>query len=177
MPDRPSLLQRLDRTRIPMLAAHAILGVVFIEYGMAKVGHPIEFLKQVREYHLFPETPSYFINLTAVVLPWIEIVCGVLLLCGLFHRAAGTVVVVMLLVFTSAVFIRAVGVYQREDIGFCQIQFDCGCGAGVIVICKKLLINLGLIALSMVVLVSKARLAMPGAVRSCHAPGSADEAF
>lgn len=155
----PSLLKRIDQTHVPILIAHAVLGVMFIEYGVIKAGHPVEFLKQIREYHLFPESPPYFINLTAVVLPWIEMVCGLMLLTGLWHRAAGAVTLLMLVVFTGAIFVRAVGVYQQGDDPFCTIEFDCGCGAGVILICKKLLTNSCLVALSLIVILSKARLA------------------
>jgi len=59
--------------------------------------------------------------------------------------------------FTTAIFVRALGVYHDTGIAFCAIEFDCGCGAGVINICKKLAENVTLLVLSVVVVVSRFR--------------------
>jgi hypothetical protein len=36
---------------------------------------------------------------------------------------------------------RAVQVHAAGDIAFCDIQFDCGCGTGEVVVCYKLVQN------------------------------------
>ncbi len=140
-----------------MLAARLIVGGVFLWLAFSKLADPILFLKNVREYHLLPESPPIFINLTAVALPWVEIVCGVLLVIGLWIRPAALIALGMLLAFTPAIFARAVGVYNAGGIAFCAIEFDCGCGTGAINICKKLGENSSLILLSLVAVLSQSR--------------------
>jgi len=163
-------LQRIGQTRVPLLVAHAVLGVVFIEMGAHKWMDPMEFLKQLRQYHLLPESPPYWMNLTAIVLPALEVVCGLALLCGLWVRSAGAMALGMLVVFTVAVTIRAVGVYHDTGQPFCSIAFDCGCGAGVIAICKKVPENVGLIILSLIVVASRTPLASLKPLVSPSAP-------
>lgn len=113
-----------------------------------KFKEPADFLKSVRLYGLLPENPPVFLNTTAVLLPWIELVGGVFLIAGVLRRGTAGVVCGMLIVFTTAILIKALGIYGAEDIAFCDIAFDCGCGSGVVVICNKLLYNGSLIFLS-----------------------------
>jgi len=158
MTENPSLLKRIDNTHIPMLLARLIVGGLFIYLAIHKVGDPVKFLKDIREYHLLPESPPYFLNLTAVAMPWVEIICGVLLIIGFWIRGAASVVLVLMVWFTGAIFLRAVGVYHAGDIAFCGIEFDCGCGSGVINICRKLVTNASLITLTVIALASGSRL-------------------
>lgn len=158
MTESPSLLRRIDNTHIPMLLARLVVGGLFVYMAIHKVDDPVKFLKDIREYNLLPESPPYFLNLAAVVLPWVEIICGVLLIIGFWLRGAGSVVLVLMVSFTGAIFLRAIGVYSEGGIAFCGIEFDCGCGSGVINICKKLLTNLSLIGLTVIALASRSRL-------------------
>lgn len=158
MTSAPSLLRRLDDSHVPMVAARLVLAYVLIRYGLVKIVEPVEFLKQIREYHLFPESRPYFMNITAVVLPWVELICGVLLVLGVWFRGVGITFLLMLMAFTPAILARAVGVYNSGDIPFCEIAFDCGCGVGLINTCEKLSQNIGLAVLCVVVIFSKSRL-------------------
>lgn len=144
-----------------MIVARLLLGGLFIKMGVSKLGHPVKFLKDIREYGLLPEAPVFdslnLINLTAIALPWIEILCGVLLIVGFWLRGSSLVLGLMLAFFTTAIFLRAVGVYNEGGIAFCGIEFDCGCGAGVINICRKLAENLSLLGLCVIALLSRSR--------------------
>ncbi len=157
MSESPSLLRKIDSTHIPMLIARMVLGNLFIYYGLHKVGDPVDFLKQIKEYNLLPLDPPEFINMTAVAMPWIEIVCGNLLIAGFWIRGSALTILGMLMVFTSAIFMRTVGVYGEGGQAFCDIAFDCGCGSGVIVICKKLAINMSMMGLALIALLSRSR--------------------
>ncbi|UCD28996.1 MAG: hypothetical protein JSV03_00490 [Planctomycetota bacterium] len=53
--------------------------------------------------------------------------------------------------------VRAIGIYQTGGIPFCDIEFDCGCGGGVVNVCRKLPENTFLLLLSIVVLLSRSR--------------------
>jgi uncharacterized membrane protein YphA (DoxX/SURF4 family) len=81
------------------------------------------------------------LNLMAVILPWLEIVCGVLLLVGLAVRGTALVVLVLLLSFTGLLFNRAWTMHEVQSIPLCAVRFDCGCGTGEVLICRKLAEN------------------------------------
>lgn len=146
--------RRIDDSGIPLLLARAVLGLTFIYMGGHKLGDPIDFLKLVRQYQMLPETPAIFLNSTAIVLPWLEIVSGVALLLGLRHRGAAACIALMLCVFTPAILLRALRMLNDDGGSFWDIKFDCGCGAGEVIIWQKLLSNTGLLALAVFALLS-----------------------
>jgi uncharacterized membrane protein YphA (DoxX/SURF4 family) len=153
----PGVIRRLDQTGLPLLAGRLVLGGMFIYLGYNKAIDPVGFLKLVREYPMVPESTPVLLNLIAVILPWLEILCGILLIAGVAVRGNAVLMLLMLAVFTGAVALRTVGIYNAEEIAFCAIKFDCGCGVGEVFICKKLLENSGLLLLSLLVLLSQSR--------------------
>ena len=153
----PSLLRRLDDTHVPMLLARLIVGGYFAYLAVQKIADPVDFLKDIREYNLLPESVPLLFNLTAVTLPWIEVLCGLLLVAGLCVRGSASVILALMIFFTTAIFIRALGVYGQGGTAFCAIEFDCGCGSGVINICNKLATNLSLTGLTVIALLSRSR--------------------
>jgi len=152
-----SWLRRIDETGVPLLFARVILAATFLYMGSMKVGEPFDFLKQIRQYQMLPETPPIYLNATAIVLPWLEIVAGAALLIGLRFRGAAAAIALMLLVFTPAILIRALHIQAEKGISFFDIVFDCGCGSGPVTIWTKLLANIGLFTLAMLALVSRSR--------------------
>jgi uncharacterized membrane protein YphA (DoxX/SURF4 family) len=174
-------LRRADRTGLPLLAIRIVLGLMFVYMGANKLADPILFLKAIRQYQMLPETPGVYLNTAAVVLPWMEIFAGTALLLGLHIRGAALAIVIMLGVFTPAVYMRALEVQRETPQSFFDIQFDCGCGSGVEVIWSKLLMNTGLFVLALGALLSKSRrfcLSMPFErrgipTRFCHFCGYA----
>ena len=107
--------------------------------GLHKTLHPVEFLKLVRQYDILHH--HLLLNFVASTLPWFEIFCGLLLLCGIAVRGAALLLVAMLIPFTLAVFLRALALQKSGGLPFCAIRFDCGCGAGEVLICRKLAEN------------------------------------
>ncbi len=123
------------------------LGGVFIFMGLHKAfPHPEAFLKLVRQYDLV--TSPLLLNSISAALPWFEVFCGLLLLAGIAVRGAALNVVVMLVPFTLMVLKRALIIAAASGIPFCAVKFDCGCGAGEVFICHKLVENLVLLLLS-----------------------------
>jgi uncharacterized membrane protein YphA (DoxX/SURF4 family) len=183
----PSLVARLDRTGVPLLVARVLLGFMFIWMGAAKTGYPelilkktghwkapaagevphfgpmelggpINFLKLIKEYDMFPDYAWRLMNLTAVAMPWVEVLCGVLLVLGIGIRGAAGVLLALLLMFTTMIVIRGLRLYHTGAYPtFCAINFNCGCGAGNVFICRKIPENLGLIALAAITLASQAK--------------------
>jgi uncharacterized membrane protein YphA (DoxX/SURF4 family) len=116
------------------------VGALFVYMGLSKAFDPVGFLKLVRQYDL---PVHYFVlNFISVVLPWLEVVCGVLLLSGVAVRGTALLVLLMLVPFTFVVTQRALEIASANQIALCAVKFDCGCGAGDVFICVKLVENL-----------------------------------
>ncbi len=63
------------------------------------------------------------------------------MLLGVAVRSSALVLTLLTLAFTALVFRHALALYALGDVAFCDIRFDCGCGAGEVFICWKLLEN------------------------------------
>ena len=126
--------------------ARWLLGAAFLDLGLNKALHPVEFLKLVRQYELVQD--PLWLNSIAAALPWFEVFCGILLLAGVAVRGSALMLLLMLLPFTLVVLQRALAMQAALAVPFCAVKFDCGCGTGEVLICRKLLENAGLILLS-----------------------------
>lgn len=122
------------------------LGGLYVYMGLSKAMDPVGFLKVIRQYELVQHHLA--LNAIAGLLPWFEVFCGVLLLAGILVRGAALISFLMLLPFTWAVIVRAWHMHTGQGLPFCAIRFDCGCGAGEVLICKKVLENTLLMAMS-----------------------------
>ncbi len=124
-----------------------LLGALFVYMGFSKALHPEDFLKLLRQYDL--TTQPVVLNTIAACLPWFEVFCGLVLLAGVAVRGTALLLVLMLVPFTAVVLHRALGVASLQHIAFCAVRFDCGCGGGEVLICRKLVENAFLILLSL----------------------------
>ena len=106
--------QNLRRYRVVESVIRVVLGLVFLLYGLDKISQPDVFAKSIANYRLLP---AVFINLMAVVLPWIEVLCGLLLISGQWIRSAALVSGFLLVVFVIAVSITLVR----------GLDIHCGC--------------------------------------------------
>ncbi|HNY29588.1 MAG TPA: MauE/DoxX family redox-associated membrane protein [Fibrobacteria bacterium] len=88
-----------DRTRILFLARF-FLGLLFVGASLDKIVNASPFSDTVLNYSILP---SPTVNLFALWLPVLELVCGLLLLSGIWSREAGWLVAGMLLMFLVAV--------------------------------------------------------------------------
>jgi uncharacterized membrane protein YphA (DoxX/SURF4 family) len=96
------------------LAARLILGGVYIYASWDKILHPAAFAEAVFNYQILP---SQLINLMALVLPWLELILGLLLLSGIWMSGAVLGVNLLMVVFLSAlIFNTARG-----------LNLSCGC--------------------------------------------------
>ncbi len=91
-----------------------ILGGLFIYAGALKIADPVVFAGNVAAYAILPTFGNY---LVAATLPWVELICGVLLLTGYRLRAGATLIILMNLVFTVAL---ASAIIRG-------LEIDCGC--------------------------------------------------
>jgi uncharacterized membrane protein YphA (DoxX/SURF4 family) len=138
--------QKSSKADILALLARWWLGAVFIYMGLNKAVQPEMFLKLVRQYDVV--TNPWLLNGIAATLPWFEVVCGLLLVTGIAVRGAALMLVTMLVPFTLLIIHRTLMIASAQDIAFCAIRFDCGCGNGEVLICRKLVENALMIVFS-----------------------------
>lgn len=108
---------KLLKTNGPTVAywlARIILGLIFVYSGVVKIAEAQLFVMAVENYRLLPDFLAPFM---AVILPWVELVAGVILLGGVRALPAVTLINLMLLVFIAALSIS----YARG------LNIDCGC--------------------------------------------------
>lgn len=84
------------------LLGRLALGIVLILASIDKALKPAAFAEAIYNYQLLP---GQAVNLTAIVLPWLELVLGSLLLTGFWLRGAVALSTVLLTVFFSALLI------------------------------------------------------------------------
>lgn len=158
MSDSRSIFRRLDEFTIPFpLIVRLFLGGMFFYMGVNKIVGSVAFLKHVHLFEMLPSDPPYYLNATAIVLPWLEVLCGTALILGVWIRGGATQIALMLCVFTPAIFMRALAIHNADGTPFLDIEFDCGCGGGPVIIWKKLLENTGLFLLALFALFSQSR--------------------
>lgn len=94
--------------------AQFALGAMFLAAALAKLGDLNDFANQVNHYRL---APVAWVNVIAMVTPWIELLTGLSLVLRVKPRAGALVALVMMIVFTIAV-----GAAWARG-----LDFRCGC--------------------------------------------------
>jgi uncharacterized membrane protein YphA (DoxX/SURF4 family) len=105
--------------RWTLLALRVILGAIFIYSGYVKLREPWAlFAMNIDSYQILP---FRFVEPAARVLPWFEIVIGLMMVAGIWMRLSASVLSLTLVIFFSAM-VRAKLAGQ---------QINCGCfGSG-----------------------------------------------
>jgi uncharacterized membrane protein YphA (DoxX/SURF4 family) len=131
-----------------VVAARLLLGLTFIAASIDKIAEPTLFAKAIANYKLISGWP---ILLAATFLPWLELLCGLLVLSGLYLRGSSLLLFALLTAFTVAVI---TGLIRGLDI-------SCGCFTLDPEVNKigwhKVLENIGLILTSVFLFYSQAR--------------------
>jgi putative oxidoreductase len=107
-------LDALLSNRFFHLTTRLILGITFIYASWSKIVSPAEFAKILYGYSLLP---AEIINLVAIVLPFVELVCGLALVSGIYTRSSTLIIVFLLLIFIVALSTNLIRGHE----------FDCGC--------------------------------------------------
>lgn len=76
------------------------LGLLFVFASLDKIAHPAAFAQAVANYQILP---AALVNPAAILLPWIEAVCGLALACGVLPRGAALVIAGLMAVFLAAI--------------------------------------------------------------------------
>lgn len=81
------------------LICRLILGGVFIYASIDKILHPAAFAEDIYNYKILPDV---FINLTAIILPWLELLLGACLILGVWLPGAAFLCNLLLVTFFGA---------------------------------------------------------------------------
>lgn len=92
-------LKQVLFNRYVILSIRVLLGVVFIWASIDKIAHPGGFAEAIYNYRMLP---YWAINLMAIVMPWLEMICGIFLILGILWRGAAFMLGVLLAVFIVA---------------------------------------------------------------------------
>jgi uncharacterized membrane protein YphA (DoxX/SURF4 family) len=157
MSTEPGLVRQFSRSDAMIVLFRLVIGGLFIYMGIVKAMAPVTFLKLIRQYEMFPDSVWWLLNFTVATLPWIEILCGLLLILGVNLRGTALLIMVMLAVFTPMIFLRGQAIHAKDHLSFCKIYFDCGCGAGVVNFCWKMAENIALFLAALCILLSRSR--------------------
>lgn len=155
MSTEPGLVRRFYRSGAPMVFCRLAIGGLFIYMGIKKAMEPVTFLKLIREYEMFPDGLWWLLNFTAATLPWVETLCGLLLILGVARRGTALLIMAMLSVFMPMILLRGLGIHNAHDTPFCSIYFDCGCGAGIVNFCWKMAEDIALFFAALLILLSR----------------------
>ncbi len=110
---RPKLFKRIREKS--GLILRWILGLIFVWAGTVKILNPEDFL--VSLYGFEVALPEFVLRLTTVVLPWVELLCGLAVLFGIWIES-----VLLLLSSLLVVFILATGQAWARG-----LEISCGC--------------------------------------------------
>ena len=90
------------------------LGAIFVAAALPKIADPPSFAHMIYNYRILPAS---LINITALTMPWLEILTGLALILGIWTRPARTIIAAMLLIFIVAIAFNL----ARDN------AIDCGC--------------------------------------------------
>lgn len=91
-----------------------IIGGIFLVSGLAKISDPVRLIFTLRDFKLFPEI---IVPFTAIYLPWLEFILGLLIIVGLLYRTSSLMLACLNFIFMLAI----LSVIVRG------IEVDCGC--------------------------------------------------
>jgi len=96
---------------LPFVCARIFLGGIFVIASLDKILNPGAFAEIIHNYQILPDA---FINLTAIILPWVELLLGLFLVIGLWLPGAALLSTILLVVFWGSLLfnlIRGLDVY------------------------------------------------------------------
>lgn len=128
-----------------LLIFRVLVGFVFLYAGAQKINSPAIFAESINAYKLLPEV---LINFSAVFIPWLELISGLMLIFGIAVRENSFIISSLLMLFILLIVISI----------FRGLEIDCGCfgDSNVNPIgFKKLVENIVLLLMSILLIAGK----------------------
>lgn len=97
-----------------LFAFRFLVGFVLVIAAIPKIADPSSFAKSIEAYQLIP---AIFLNLTAVLIPWVELLIGIFLIVGVMLRGSA---ILSAGLFAAFSIIIAVSLMRG-------LAIDCGC--------------------------------------------------
>ena len=142
------MIRRILSNQYIILVLRLLLGLTFVYASIDKISDPSTFAKAITNYKLISGSLSLVV---ATVLPWVELLCGLAVLSGMYLRGGAFLLFLLLSAFTLAVI---TGLIRGLDI-------SCGCFTLDPDINKigwqKVIDNLGLILASVILFYSEGK--------------------
>ena len=110
----PEKRRRWHQAKAIAFGARLALGIIFVYASVDKILNPAAFAQAVYNYQILPDL---FINLTAIVLPWTELLIGLCLILGLWLPGATFLITLLLITFFGALLFNTAR----------GLNIDCGC--------------------------------------------------
>lgn len=110
------MMEKLLKSEVLKISARMVVSLIFIFFAIDKISDPAHFAKEISNYKLLPDI---LINISAIVLPWIELFIGFLLFIGVKVRPAAIITGGLLIVFIIAVSIAMIN----------GLNINCGCSS------------------------------------------------
>ena len=104
------------RPFIPLVAliCRLALAIIFFYAGIEKIINPGDFAVAIYNYQLLPD---FAINLSAIFLPWLEVLIAISLVVGIYTRGAALLSSLLFMMFATALTINLVR----------GLDISCGC--------------------------------------------------
>ena len=90
------------------------IGGIFIYAAISKISHLGDFAEVIADYQVLP---YWIVNFVTIVLPWTELICGLLLVLGIQVRSSVLIIIGLLALFIITILINL----------FRGSAIDCGC--------------------------------------------------
>ncbi|MBI3189183.1 MAG: DoxX family membrane protein [Ignavibacteriales bacterium] len=107
-------MMKLLEHKYTIFLSRTILGLVFVVASVDKIALPELFASNIHAYGLVPFS---FVNIFALIIPWVELLCGLFLLGGFRVRASALLLSVLTVVFIIAI----------SSAIFKGLEINCGC--------------------------------------------------
>ena len=137
------MMKNIINNKFLLFVLRTIVAFVFIYAAILKIAEPGDFSQAIANYKLLPDIS---INVLGIILPWIEIIAGILLLFGVAVKENSIIISGMLIVF-----IIAIGISLARG-----LNIDCGCfgtANGDQIGLIKLLQNIGLLVIGIILII------------------------
>lgn len=107
-------LKKILGSRYFVFAIRLIVGAIFIYASIDKITHPEQFARIVYNYKMLPH---FAINFFAIVLPWLEMTCGLFLIFEIMTRSSALIIFFLTLMFIIALSVNLIR----------GVDLSCGC--------------------------------------------------
>ncbi len=96
------------------LLVRLVVGIMFIYASYDKILDPAQFARVIYNFHILP---GELVNLSAIIMPWVEFVCGVTLIFGIYKKGSVLILNTLLVIFMVAIIVNIIR----------GVDLECGC--------------------------------------------------